>query len=337
MNNKKPFISPTPIMDLSTAYWNSQVFFTANRIGLFELLSDESKSIADISVALDKHPQPVKLLLNACVALGVLDQEGDQYKNNELSNTYLVPGQPTYMGNAVLYSDDLYDTWGKLEQCLKDNKPMMPPAEYLGDSPDKTRHFVYGMHNRALGTASALVGLVDLEGRKNLLDVGGGPGTYSCLLTARYPQLKSRLMDLPGIIVHSNDIIASMGRQEQVTTFAGDYHSSEFPGDNDVVLISGVFHRETEVDCRQLIKKAAESMDKNGLLIISDVFSDEGGTSPVFATLFAINMLLTAENGRVHPDVEVMNWMLDEGFEGMECKLFPSPMPHRVVFGYKGS
>lgn len=335
MNNNKSFPDPSPIANLATSYWNSQVFLTANRIGLFKLLSQTFKSIDEIASSLGTQPRPTKLLLNACVALDLLEKEQDQYKNSELTEIFLVPGQATFMGNAISYSDDLYETWGKLEQCLREDKPMLAPDNYLGTDAEKTRHFVYGMHNRALGTASALIKLVDLTGCKKLLDIGGGPGTYSCLLAARYPELKSRVLDLPAITAHADDIIATMGKQQQVTTYPGDYHSTEFPDGNDVVMISGVFHRETEADCRKLIQKAVASMGDNGLLIISDVFADQGGTSPVFATLFAINMLLTAENGGIHSDADVIEWMKDAGLEGMECKIFPAPMFHRLISGYK--
>ena len=36
-----------------------------------------------------------------------------------------------------------------------------------------------------MGIARALVEVLDLKGRKAMLDVGGGPGTYSILLTER--------------------------------------------------------------------------------------------------------------------------------------------------------
>ena len=55
------------------------------------------------------------------------------------------------------------------------------------------------MHERALGIARALVGSLDLNGRRAMLDVGGGPGTYSVLLTERFPGLKSEVLELPGV------------------------------------------------------------------------------------------------------------------------------------------
>lgn len=337
MNAHPSLPNPSPIMELATAYWNSQVLFTANRLNLFKQLSQTPRTVDEIAAELGTQVRPTRFLLNACVGLGLLEKEQERYSNNPLTETFLVPGRPTFMGNAIAYSHDLYTTWGKLEQCLFEDKPMLAPENYLGTDAEKTRHFVYGMHNRALGTASALVELVDLSGREQLLDVGGGPGTYSCLLTGRNPGLHSQVMDLPGITLHADDIIASMGKQAQVTTYPGDYHTTEFPKPNDVVLISGVFHRETEDDCRKLIQKASDSLSDDGMLIISDVFSDQGGSSPVFATLFAINMMLTAEHGGVHSDAEVMLWMQEAGFDGIESKMFPPPMPHRLVVGYKRS
>ncbi len=335
MTQQNSFPSPAPVMALATAYWNSQIFLTAHRLGLFTLLAKTQKNNEEIAAGLNTKVRPTSFLLNACVALGLLEKNGSQYSNAAMTEAFLVPGSPAYMGNAISYSDDLYETWGKLEQSLREDRPMLAPDNYLGSDPEKTRHFVYGMHNRAMGTASALVELVNLNGRDQLLDIGGGPGTYSCLLAGKYPHLKSRVMDLPGITAHADDIIQSMGKSEQVSTFPGDYHSTMFPEGNDVVLISGVFHRESEEDCRKLIQKASASLNENGMLIISDVFTDEGGSSPVFATLFAVNMLLTAENGGIHSDSDVVRWMEESGFGSLETKLFPEPMPHRLVVGIK--
>ena len=322
-------------MTLATAYWDSQVFLTANRIGLFKLLSNTAKTSEEISSSLKTQPRPTSLLLNVCVALDLLEKDQEKYKNTKMAETFLVPGIPTFMGNAVSYSDDLYETWGKLEQSLLEDKPMLAPENYLGMDEEKTRHFVYGMHNRALGTASALVNLVNLGDRKQMLDVGGGPSTYSCLFAEKYPQLQSKVLDLPGITAHADNIILSMEKQAQVTTYPGDYHTTEFPVGNDVVLISGVFHRETSNDCKKLIQKALASLNDNGMLIISDVFTDEGRTSPTFSTIFGINMLLTAKNGGVHSDADIINWMTDANFINIESKSFPEPMPHRLVLGHK--
>ena len=126
-----------------------------------------------------------------------------------------------------------------------------------------------------------------------------------------------------------------MGVADRVGLIPRDYFKTEFPSGNDVVLMSGMFHRETEENCRMLIEKSAAALDPGGLLIISDVFSDTGGMQPSFAALFALNMMLTAPDGGVHADSDVAQWMKDAGFVDVDARPFPRPMPHRIVSGTK--
>jgi 3-hydroxy-5-methyl-1-naphthoate 3-O-methyltransferase len=193
------------------------------------------------------------------------------------------------------------------------------------------------MHDRALGIGRSLVGTVDLEGRRLMLDVGGGPGTYSALFAQRYPELQATVLDLPDVVAIAGEIVAEMGAAGQVDFLPGDFNVTEFPQGRDVVLISGVFHREQESGCRDLIRRAYRCLMPGGLLLVSDVFTDAGGCSPPFATLFGLNMLLTAENGGIHSDEDVIRWMSDAGFERATSRHLPPPMPHRVVLAYKPS
>ena len=65
------------------------------------------------------------------------------------------------------------------------------------------------------------------------------------------------------------------------------------------------------------------------------MFADAGGTSPAFAALFGLNMLLTARDGGVHADADVAAWMERAGCRRTERRPFPAPMPHRLVIGHK--
>jgi SAM-dependent methyltransferase len=331
----RPTLDPAPLMRLSTAYWESQTLLTANRIGLFELLAKGSLSVEAVAAALGTQARPTRLLLKACIGLGLVVEDTQGFRNSPLSQVFLVPGTEAYLGNAIRYSDNLYNTWGCLEQALREDHPPMQPAIYLGEEPAKTRQFVYGMHNRALGIGKALLELVDLSGRRRLLDVGGGPGTYSALLALRYPSLQAQVLDLPGVVAIAREIVASLGAAERVTLLPGDYMETPFPDGNDVVLISGVLHRETQETCQDLIARARDSLEPGGLLIVSDVLTDAGGGTPAFAALFGLNMMLTAPNGGVHADTDVAAWLTAAGLIEVEIRPFPLPPPHRIVLGTK--
>ena len=326
---------PAPIMALSTAYWSAQTLLTANRIRLFDVCAAGPLAAAEVAERLGTAVRPTTLLLKALTGLGLIEERDGRYGNTASSAAYLVSTSPAYMGNALRYSDNLYGTWGELERALREGRPPLQAESYLGADARTTRDFVRGMHQRALGIGRALVEIVPLVGRTRMLDVGGGPGTYSALFARKYPELRSVVLELTGVAEIAKEIVAELGCAERVSVQAGSYLTAPFPGGNDVVLISGVVHRESEETCRALLEKAVASLVDGGLLVVSDVMTDEGGATPVFAALFGLNMMLTAPDGGVHSDAQIGRWMVAAGLADVNVRAFPPPMPHRVVMAVK--
>ena len=93
----------------------------------------------------------------------------------------------------------------------------MPPETILGDDKEKTRAFVLAMHERAQGIGSVLPHGVDFTGRQRLLDVGGGPGTYSVALVPQTPGLTSTVLDRPGVLEVTREIVEPAGFADRVT------------------------------------------------------------------------------------------------------------------------
>ncbi len=326
---------PGPIVRLSTAYWDSQVLLTANRLRIFDQFATGPRTADQVASALGLDARMTGLLLRVLASLGLLEVRDGAFVNSPSAAAFLVSSSPAYMGGAIRYGDQLYSTWGRLEESLRSGRPALPAETYLGEDAERTRTFVYAMHGRAMGVARALVEVLDLGGRRTLLDVGGGPGTYSILLTERFPGLRAQVLELPGVAAVAREIVAAAGAADRVTLRDGDYHEADFGSGFDAVLMSGMFHRETEATCRRLIDKAQACLVPGGLLMVSDVFADAGGCAPPFAALFGLNMALTAPDGTVHADADVAVWMRDAGFGEVGLRALPPPMPHRVVTGVR--
>src|SRR5262245_29935088 len=188
------------ITNLATGYWASMVMIAANRIEIFTKLAAGPLTAAQIAEACDVPVRGLELLLNACVAERLLEKHNETYSNSATAQFFLVPGKPTYLGDALKYSEDLYPVWGNLERTVRTGVLPEKPETILGDDPEKTRNFVMAMHNRALGIARAVIAQMDLTGRKRLFDVGGGPGTYSILLVQKTPGLSATVLDLSAVL-----------------------------------------------------------------------------------------------------------------------------------------
>jgi hypothetical protein len=326
---------PSPITDLATAYWRSMALLAANRLGIFRHLAFESLTADELGERCGAHPRSLGLLLNGLVGLGLLEENEAHYRNGPAARTFLVPGGPAYLGEAIRYAEDLYPLWGRLADSVLENRPATAPESLLGADPEKTRHFVLGMHNRALGIARSLAASLDLSGRRHLLDVGGGPGTYAAILVEKTPGLRATVLDLEPVTRICRELLAGVEAGDRIEVLPGDYHQTAFPP-ADVVLMSGILHRETEASARALLGKAFEALSPGGRIVVADVhFADDRKVSPPFTALFALNMLLTSAHGSAHAETEVSRWLADAGFRGVEAKPLPPPMPHSIVSGSK--
>ena len=57
---------------------------------------------------------PTRLLLKACVGLGLLVEDANGFRNDPQSQEFLVPGSEAYLGSGVRYGDDMWQAWTRL-------------------------------------------------------------------------------------------------------------------------------------------------------------------------------------------------------------------------------
>ncbi len=329
-------ISPQRIMDMSCAFYDSCVLFAACELGIFAYLGKAGRAdLAAISRALSLSERGCRLLLDACVALGLLGkEEGRFYRNSAEAAAFLVPGSPGDLTQALRYNRDVYAAWGRLSDFVRRGQPVERPETHLGDDPARTRAFVLAMHGRALAIGQAVVPMLELGACRNVLEVGGGPGTYSCLIAQRYPRLKCTVIDLPAVAAIASDLIAQQGLSERVQPLGGDYHTTAFPP-CDAALFFGVLHQESAEEIEQLLKRAYAALAPGGVLYVMDMMTDASRAAPRFSALFAVNMALTATHGWVFSDDDLKAWLQKAGFEEIVIKPLPSPMPHWLARAIK--
>jgi len=280
-------------------------------------------------------PRGARLLLDACVALELLAKDEGRYRNSPETAPFLVSGSPADLSGAIRYNRDVYAAWGKLKDLVRTGRPVEPPELHLGEDPERTRTFVLAMHGRAMGIGQAVIPLLDLAGKKRLLDIGGGPGTYSVLIARAFPQVRCTVLDLPEVARIAEEVISQAGFADRVQTLAGDYHTLPFPPDRDAVIFFGVLHQEDPDSIRDLLRRAHQALVSGGVLYILDMMTDASHTRPKFSALFALNMALTTPHGWVFSEDELRGWLEEAGFIGFNCRPLPPPMPHWLASAKK--
>jgi ubiquinone/menaquinone biosynthesis C-methylase UbiE len=321
---------------MASLFQDSAVLFAASDLGIFGALAKLNAATApEVADHLGLDGRAATLILNACVAVGLLEKESDRFRNTAESALFLVPGSKADLSTALIYMRDVYPSWGRLATFGKTGEPVESPQLHLGDDEARTRNFVFSMHGKALATAQAVLAQLSLGGCKQLLDIGGGPGTYSVQLSRVYPDLHATVLDLPAVIQIAEKLIEQQGAADRVKTLAGNYHTTPFPEGNDAVLLFGMLHQESAENIQALLHKAYAAMVPGGLLYVMDMMTDPTHTAPKFSALFAVNMALTAQSGWVFSSAELTTWMEIAGFAEVAVNPLPPPIPHWLVSARK--
>ena len=326
------------IVELASAYYGSAVLFAALECGVFSAVAREGgrADVRSLAEGSGRDPRGLRLLLDACVAVGLLRKESDAYANTAAGALALVSGAPHDLTRAIRYNRDVYPAWGRLAEFVQTGRPVEPPETHLGDDAERTRRFVLAMHGRALGIGRAVVPMLDLAGCARVLDLAGGPGTYAVLMAQANPGAAFVTVDLPAVSAVAAELVASAGMADRVTCRAGDYHSDEYEaGAYDAVTIFGALHQESPEQIASIVSRAFAALAPGGRIFVLDMMTDATHTRPAFSALFAVNMALTTHNGWVFSDEEMQGWLRSAGFEACETRPVPPPMPHWLVSARK--
>lgn len=272
--------------ELTWAYRASRTLQCACLLKLFTRLSVCPMTSEQLSAQCGWPLAKLEKLLIACCAIGLLKKRGAIYENADLSDKYLVEGRPQYQGSIIIHAANVWNVWTGLPFQLVDN-----PSETAGSEHE---NFILGMHNLTMaGRGDLFLQSVDLSGRKRLLDVGGGPGTYSIFACRKYSDLRATLFDIPETIAIARSVIENEGMLDRITLRPADWDVDDFGSGFDVVLMSNILHgRESNAPAK--LQKAYRCMEQGGLLAIQEFMLNDDKTGPAIPALF--NVMVGAYN-----------------------------------------
>ena len=251
------------IMGMISGFWVSQTLFAAHELGIFKELSDGPATASKLAADLGFDEAAGERLLTACVAIGLLKRDGDQFTNSAEADMLLIPGPAAYMGGFIAHArNDLYALWGHLDSAVKENSPRWKqafnfsgdnPFEKMYEDPKGLRDFMYAMRGGSLTAVEGLLDAYDFSKHKCLMDVGGALGTVSVAVAKQYPHLNAISFDLPSVKPLAEEYISSEGLSDRVSAAGGDMFKDELPRDADVIHMSWILHNWSDAQCETIL------------------------------------------------------------------------------------
>jgi len=300
---------------MAQGFRQAQVLLTCVELGVFETLTGRTATAAEVAVAVEADPRGVELLLNAAVALGLLDKQNDRFANAALTETWLAPAGGDGLVRSLRLQRAFYRRWGRLADAVRSGQR---PEEDRRDeqADDWVRNFVYGLYDMARPVATFVAEALDLPKDRPLrvIDVGGCHAAYSLALARRHPLLIATVFELPAVAPFAHEIIDQAGLADRVTVQAGDFQQEGLGHGYDVALVFGVLNGEPPEGRPALIRKVYDCLSPGGRIVLRDFVLDPDRAGPPEAAIFALQMLLATEAGGLDTRDDWARWLAEAGF-----------------------
>jgi len=317
------------LLSVSSSYWRSSAIHAAVKLEIFTALGDGQLTVAEISAKIGAKDRGLAMLLNALTAMKLLQHGGNRYSNTDFSRTYLVQGEPGYIGYIIMHHFHLVDAWAKLDEAVLQGRPVEKRSH--GEETER-ESFQMGMFNLAMAIAPTIAAAVNLEGKHRLLDLGGGPGTHAIHFCLANPQLRATIYDRKSTAPFAGKTTARFGVADRIDFVAGDFMADPIEGPYDVAWLSQILHSYSLEECRALIAKTVQALEPGGLILIHDFFLNDAMDGPLFPALFSMNMLLS-NHGRSYSDKEVRTMMQQAGARDIQRLQFQAPNDSAILCG----
>jgi hypothetical protein len=279
------------LLELQWQYRASRVLMTAHQLGIFEALR-EPKRDTEVAAQCETDTGMTEKLLIACCALGVVRRDNDHFMLTQLAVDTLLPESLRYLGGVLDHGETLWWASTGLPDIIRTGErgaAPKPPDVFMSCWHE---NWIWTMHGIAAnGVGQWMARQLDLSDRKLLLDVGGGPGTYSIALCQRFPKLRAVIWDLSQTIDIARQVIERFHMEDRIAVKEGDWNSDEFGTGYDCLLMSNIMHGPG-FQAEERLNQVMRALVPGGLLIVQDFLLNNDKSGPLPAALF--NLMIGA-------------------------------------------
>jgi SAM-dependent methyltransferase len=297
-------------------YWETKILLTAVKLELFTMLDGKKLTAGEMAPRIPADAERLHLLMNALVAMRILTKQGKRFANTPVAQTYLVKTSTQYAGHLLVLQDAEWENWGRLEETIRTGRS--PVTRHLFETnPDLGANVLSVLDRIGQHSGPELAKRLKLDAIATLLDLGGGAATNAIAFCQAYPNLTATVFDLPDTLHTAERRVKDARLESRINLIAGDFNRDGWGGPYDAVLMSDILHYQGPAANAHLVTQAFQHLKPGGRLIIKDRFLDESGTSPAWATAFAVHILVNTEQGRCFKVSEAIEWMATTGFESV--------------------
>jgi ubiquinone/menaquinone biosynthesis C-methylase UbiE len=313
-------LSPRPLMRILGDFANSQILDAALEYDFFTLVHRGFQTADEVAREAGTDPRATRIVLDSLIASALIEKKAGRYTLLPLSETFLVRGKPSYIGDFRHVALALWDGMANLKKSLKTGKPLSRMD--TGNELAVWEKLVVGIIPIAEPVAKALCDILrigtDRKGFR-VLDIAGGSSIFGMTILARDPSAQVTQLDWPNVNAVAKKLNRERGLEGKIRFIDGEHRSATIETNHyDLVLASNFCRFESPSGNQDLFRKAYGALRRGGSFVVNDFLPNEELTGPTFALRFSVYTLTHTPEGECWRLSEYSDWLKTAGFNSIE-------------------
>jgi predicted O-methyltransferase YrrM len=308
--------NPQEILALSRNFMECRVLLTGAELDIFTCLAEPASS-RNLAEKQGWYARPLTVVLDALTAMGLLIKNDGLYRTDPGLLPLLRSDSPQTILPMIRHAATIWKNWSNLTSIVTETGGVKGTAGSF-KNPEDQKAFIGAMHVVGRARAPKIVQAINPGSARQLIDVGGGSGTYTIAFLEASPEMSATLFDLPNVVSMGRARIAEAGLTDRVSIVAGDFYTDSLPPGHDLALVSAIIHMNSPEQNVDLYKKIFDALVPGGRIVIRDHVMKPDNTSPKSGALFAVNMLVGTPGGGTYTYKEIKTGLIAAGFENVK-------------------
>lgn len=314
-------LTASDIISMSDSFQESAILQFTNASGLFELIK-EPVTAEKISESKGWLLQKTKLLLNALTSLKLVVKTGNKYYNTPSTNRFLTKDGSGYVGALIEHQRLQWQLWSKIGEVMSSEEPIEGQQEVkLKKDSHANDAFNQAMLQLSKENIASIAALPEMKGKKYILDLAGGHGTYLSAIAKHNPHVTGQVWDFATAREAAQKVFADYGVEDQIEFRTADISkASSYKSYNsvkaDIAMLNDCLHYFEQETVVQILSQVAGLLHKKGdTLLITTMYMDRDCVTPVAAAGFSFYMMMNTAHGQLHPTPWLVDQMKNIGFD----------------------
>jgi demethylspheroidene O-methyltransferase len=287
------------------------------RGSLFDILECGPVELSVIAARMGLPKSGAQRLLKAAAALDLVESRGD-------GRYALGPLGAALVGNdgvkaMILHHDVLYaDLRDPLALLAGGAKAGLQHYWAYADGDSGADAQRYGDYTALMATSQAMVTAEILDAypvarHRDLLDVGGGDGSFAIAAATAAPSLRLTVFDLPPVAAIASRRLAEAGLGPRARAHGGSFFDDPLPEGADLVTLNRVLHDHDDAAAFAILEGVRKAIARDGTLLITEPMAGTPGAKASGDAYFGLYLLAMGQ-GRPRTVRELATVLSRAGF-----------------------